>query len=75
MLPRKAVSPFQYAAGALWEAGAGELAPGVYYTAINVHNPSEHGVRFRKKVALAGRGEKPGRVSRFFDAKPDLTRL
>jgi hypothetical protein len=70
VLARKAPAPYQYAAKVLCgKPGAGELAPGIYYTAINVHNPSEHGVRFRKKVALAGRGEKPGPVSRFFDAK------
>jgi hypothetical protein len=69
-LPKKAVAPFQYAAKFLCgKPGAGELAPGVYFTAINVHNPSEHGVRFRKKIAVAGRREKPGPVSRFFDAK------
>ena len=45
------------------------LAPGVYFTAINVHNPGKEGVPFRKKVAVAFPGEKPGPVSKFFDAK------
>jgi CARDB protein len=67
---RKPVAPFQYAAKLVCgKPDAGELAPGVYYTAINVHNPTEHGVRFRKKIAIAGRGERPGPVSKFFDAK------
>jgi CARDB/BNR/Asp-box repeat len=67
---RKAVAPFQYAAKFVCgKPGGGELAPGVYFTAINVHNPTERGVRFRKKVAVAGRRERPGPVSRFFDAK------
>jgi hypothetical protein len=45
------------------------LAPGVYFTAINVHNPGKEGVRFFKKVAMALPGEKPGPVSKVFEAK------
>ena len=45
------------------------LAPGEYFTAINVHNPNERGFAFRKKFAIALPGEKPGRVSKFFDTK------
>jgi len=45
------------------------VAPGEYFTAINVHNPNEKGVGFKKKFAIALPGEKPGRVSKFFDAK------
>jgi hypothetical protein len=45
------------------------LAPGTYFTAINVHNPGERGVGFRKKFAVALPGERPGPVSRFFDAR------
>jgi hypothetical protein len=45
------------------------VAPGEYFTAINVHNPNDKGVAFRKKFAIALPGEKPGRVSKFFDAK------
>jgi hypothetical protein len=67
---RKPVAPFQYAAKFVCgKPGGGELAPGVYFTAINVHNPTNHAVRFRKKVAVAGRRERPGPVSKFFDAK------
>jgi len=67
---RKPVAPFQYAAKFVCgKPDGGELAPGVYYTAINVHNPTGHAVRFRKKVAIAERGERPGPVSKFFDAK------
>jgi hypothetical protein len=43
-------------------------APGIYYTAINVHNPGS-AVAFRKKVAVALPGENAGKVSRFFKAK------
>src|SRR5262249_33896905 len=73
---RKPVAPFQYAAKFLCgKPDGGELAPGLYFTAINVHNPSERAVRFRKKIAVAGRRERAGPVSRFFDAKlgPDET--
>ena len=45
------------------------LAPGVYFTAINVHNPGKEGVPLRKKIAVALPGEKPGPVSKFFEAK------
>jgi len=45
------------------------VAPGDYFTAINVHNPSPQQVVFRKKIAVALPGEKAGRVSRFFEAQ------
>ena len=45
------------------------VAPGTYYTAINVHNPGERAVGFRKKFAVALPDERPGPVSRLFDAK------
>ncbi len=44
-------------------------APGEYFTAINVHNPNEAALIFRKKVAVALPREKAGPVSRFFAAK------
>src|SRR5205809_379553 len=45
------------------------VAPGEYFTAINVHNPNDNAAGFRKKVAVALPGEKAGRVSKFFDAR------
>jgi hypothetical protein len=45
------------------------VAPGEYWTAINVHNPAYRDVGFRKKIAIALPGEKPGPVSEFFRAK------
>jgi hypothetical protein len=45
------------------------VAPGTYFTAINVHNPTSQQVAFHKKFAIAPPGEKAGPVSRFFDAK------
>lgn len=49
-------------------------APGQYFTAINVHNPSfTRPVRFQWKIAIAPPGVRGGPISRFFDAvlKPD----
>jgi hypothetical protein len=45
------------------------VAPGQYFTAINVHNPSLRPVAFRKKIAVALPGERAGKVSRFFEAQ------
>jgi hypothetical protein len=45
------------------------LAPGEYWTAINVHNPTSNPVKFRKKIAIALPEEQPGPVTEFFDAK------
>jgi hypothetical protein len=45
------------------------VAPGNYWTAINVHNPMYETVKFRKKVAIAFPREKPGPISQFFDAR------
>jgi hypothetical protein len=50
------------------------VAPGQYFTAINVHNPSStRPVRFQWKIAIALPGVKGGPISNFFDAalKPD----
>jgi hypothetical protein len=61
---------FQYAVKFVCgKAEGGVVAPGAYFTAINVHNPNEKPVAFRKKFAIALPGERPGRVSKFFDAK------
>jgi hypothetical protein len=61
---------FQYAVKFICGKGDGRvIAPGTYFTAINVHNPGDGATVFRKKVAIALPGEKPGPVSRFYDAK------
>lgn len=61
---------FQYAAKFVCGRSNGEVvSPGVYYTAINVHNPAYERVKFRKKIAVALPGEKPGPVSKFFKAE------
>ena len=61
---------FQYAVKFVCGKSQGEVvAPGEYWTAINVHNPLYRDIRFRKKVAVALPNERPGPVSKFFDAK------
>jgi len=41
------------------------VAPGHYFTAINVHNPGTSSNAFRKRFVIALPNEKPGRVSPF----------
>jgi Concanavalin A-like lectin/glucanases superfamily len=61
---------FQYAAKFVCGKSPGRIvAPGVYYTAVNVHNPLYTAIRLRVKVAVALPGLKPGHVSPFRDAK------
>ncbi len=63
---------FQYAVKFLCGRSPGAevgVAPGEYFTAINIHNPTGDGIEFRKKFALAMPGQRAGQVSRFFDAK------
>lgn len=61
---------FQYAVKFVCGRSEGRVvAPGTYFTAINVHNPNARGIEFRKKFAVALPGEQPGPISRFFDAK------
>jgi hypothetical protein len=45
------------------------VAPGEYWTAINVHNPSGKTITFKKKLVIALPGEKPGPVGKPFEAK------
>jgi zinc metalloprotease ZmpB len=51
--------------GGCGPSGGGPVAPGKYFTAINIHNPTDRTIRFRKKVAIALPGERPGHVSAF----------
>ncbi len=58
---------FQYAVKFVCGKSEGKIvAPGKYLTAINVHNPTEKKIGFRKKFAIALPHEKPGPVSKFF---------
>ena len=48
---------------------AGEVvAPGLYWTAINVHNPTTTTIRVRAKIAVALPGLKAGPVTKFVNA-------
>jgi hypothetical protein len=61
----------QYAAKFVCGRASDQLnvAPGTYYTTINVHNPALGAtIEFKKKFALAEMNEKAGRVSAFFPA-------
>jgi hypothetical protein len=61
---------FQYAVKFVCgKSDRGIVAPGEYFTAINVHNPNKGDIGFKKKFAVALPGERPGRVSRMFDAR------
>jgi hypothetical protein len=44
------------------------VAPGFYFTAINVHNPQSGAVEFRKKFAQALPNQKPGKISELVGA-------
>ncbi|MGA9771554.1 MAG: hypothetical protein WBV94_21150 [Blastocatellia bacterium] len=46
----------------------GVVAPGRYFTAINVHNPQNQTASFRKKVAVALPKQQPGPVTQFVPA-------
>ena len=61
---------FQYAVKFVCRRSPGKVvAPGVYFTAVNVHNPIYRPIRFRAKVAVALPGLEPGPVSKFVDAR------
>ena len=61
---------FQYAVKFICGRSTGDaVAPGVYYTAINIHNPSDDDVTFAKKFAVAFPWQRPGPVSRQIDGK------
>jgi hypothetical protein len=64
------VLAFQYAAKFVCGRSAGDVAaPGTYFTAINVHNPTDREIELRKKFAVALPREQSGQVSEFFGAK------
>jgi hypothetical protein len=61
---------FQYAVKFICGTSQGDVvAPGVYYTAINVHNPTNTEVGFRKKFAVALPNERSARPTGWFDAR------
>ncbi len=46
-----------------------QLAEGRYYTAINIHNPTDRPAVLRIKLATAADNATPGRISRFFEIR------
>ena len=61
---------YQYAAKLVCGKSTGKVvAPGVYFTAVNVHNPTYVPIVLRAKVAVALPGLQPGSVSEFYEAK------
>jgi hypothetical protein len=61
---------FEYAVKVVCGRSTGEVvAPGAYFTAVNIHNPGRKATAFRVKFAGALPGLKPGPVSGFHDAK------
>ncbi len=61
---------FQYAAKVVCGKSNGKVvAKGVYFTAVNVHNPTYKTIGMRVKVAVALPGLQPGPVSEFYQAK------
>jgi hypothetical protein len=56
--------PLQYAVKFVCGKSNGTVvAPGLYFTAVNVHNPADRGVKFLKKVAVALPDEKAGPIT------------
>jgi hypothetical protein len=51
--------------GSSCSGDCGPVAPGAYFTAINIQNPTDRRVRFRKRVTVALPGERAGHVSAF----------
>ena len=47
----------------------GSVAPGRYFTAINIHNPNPKGLSFKAKVAVALPGGKQGPVSKYYESR------
>lgn len=61
---------FQYAVKIVCGKQEGDiLAPGRYWTAVNVHNPTDHAVTFNTKVATAYPGGDAGPVSDYTQAE------
>jgi hypothetical protein len=61
---------YEYAVKFVCGKSAGTVvAPGAYFTAVNVHNPAHAPAALRVKVAVALPGLTPGPVSKFIGAK------
>ena len=71
-IPQQAQAEFQYAVKFVCGKSDGKvIAPGRYFTAINVLNPTKEGTEFYKHFAIALPGERPGPVSDSFGVRLD----
>lgn len=62
--------PFQYAAKFVCgKPDSRVVAPGMYFTVVNVHNPGREETVFLKKFAVAFPNQKPGPVTKLIEAK------
>ena len=62
--------PFQYAVKFVCgKPDSDVVAPGMYFTAVNVHNPGRERAVFLKKFAVALPNQKPGPVGKLIEAK------
>jgi hypothetical protein len=69
------MSFFGYAAKIVCGASDGKVvAPGEYWTAVNVHNPNTKAITLKKRIVVALPGEKSGPISELFEAKLDPDR-
>jgi len=69
LLSAKAQGPAEYAVKIICgTADRPAIAPGTYFTAINVHNPSAESVKIQFKIALTMPQIVPGPISQFFPA-------
>jgi len=65
-VPQAQAQQSQYSAKFVIGTSNGEvLAPGQYFTAINVHNPTGQAITIRKRFVIALPSEKPGPISPF----------
>jgi len=61
---------FQFAVKFLCGRSEGKaVAPGEYWTAVNVRNPTDRPIGFKKRFAIAWPGERAGDVTDFFGAE------
>jgi hypothetical protein len=68
--PASAGTIYEYAVKFICGTGDGRVvARGVYFTAINVHNPALGVIALRKKFAVALPSEKSGPISNFFGTR------
>ena len=62
--------PYIYAAKIVCGTSDGKVvAPGEYWTAVNVRNPNDRAIALKKRIVVALPGEKPGPMSELIGAE------